>query len=209
VAYELVAIGTSWGGLHALSTLLGGLPAAWALPVVVVQHRARDTESLLGELLQARCRLPVREAEDKQPLAGGCVLLAPADYHLLVARGHCELSTDPLVRFSRPSIDVTMESVADSYGPRAIGIVLTGANEDGAAGLARIAARGGHAIVQDPATAEVRIMPDAARRAVPSAQVLPLEEIAPALLRLTAAPGAAPGGAMGAEADAAGARRRP
>lgn len=189
MAYELVAIGTSWGGLHALTTLLGALPADWPLPVVVVQHRARDMESLLGELLQARCRLPVREAEDKQPLECGCVLLAPADYHLLVARGHCELSTDPLVRFSRPSIDVMMESVADSYGPAAIGIVLTGANEDGAAGLARIAARGGHTIVQDPATAEVPIMPDAAWRAVPAAAVLPLEGIAPALLRLVAPAG--------------------
>lgn len=186
MAYDIVAVGTSWGGLHALTTLVAGLPATWGLPVVVVQHRSREARSLLAELLQPHTALPVCEAEDKQPLDGGQVLIAPADYHLLVERGHLSLSTDALVRHSRPSIDVMLESAADSYGPAAIGIVLTGANADGAAGLARLAARGGYAIVEDPARAESPQMPQAALRAVPGARVLPLDEIAPHLVSLTA-----------------------
>ncbi|HEU4564979.1 MAG TPA: chemotaxis protein CheB [Gemmatimonadaceae bacterium] len=184
MGYDIVAVGTSWGGLHALTTLVEGLPASWALPVIVVQHRSRDSHSLLAELLQAHTPLPVCEAEDKQPLEAGQVLIAPADYHLLVERGYVSLSTDPLVRYSRPSIDVMLESAADSYGPAAIGVIMTGANADGAAGLARLAARGGYAIVQDPAGAESPQMPRAALSAVPGAHVLPLAAIAPHLVSL-------------------------
>jgi two-component system chemotaxis response regulator CheB len=184
VAYEIVVVGASWGGLHALSVLLGALPAGWALPVIVVQHRARTADNLLPELLQDLTTLPVCEVEDKQPLAGGCVYVAPPDYHLLVERGHLSLSTDPLVRYSRPSIDVMFETAADSYGAGVIGIVLTGANDDGARGLERIAARGGYAIVQDPSSAESPAMPAAAWRAVPTARVLRLEEIVPHLVVL-------------------------
>src|SRR5215207_1534875 len=174
----MVVIGTSWGGLSAVSTVVADLPATFALPLVVVQHRSPDAPGLLAELLQSRTRLRVLEVEDKQPLLPGHVFIAPPNYHLLLDRGVFSLTTDAPVRYSRPSIDVTFTSAADEYGKRAIGIVLTGANEDGALGLKRIADRGGHTIVQDPATAESAVMPQAALRAVTRSRVLPLERIA-------------------------------
>ena len=173
----IVVIGASWGGLQALSTLLEGLPASYDLPTVVVQHRGKDAESLLGVLLQDHTSLTVCEVDDKQPIERGFVYIAPPDYHLLVEGGYFSLTTDAPVRFSRPSIDVTLVSAADACGPLAIGVILTGANEDGAHGLRRIVDMGGHAIVQDPATAEVRTMPQAALRTVPEAEVLPLSRI--------------------------------
>ena len=175
--FPIVVVGASWGGLHALSVLVGGLPRAFVAPVVIVQHRSRDAHSFLGELLQDHTPLPVCEVEDKQPIAPGQIYLAPADYHLLVEDGHFALTVDEPVRFSRPSIDVTFSSAADSFGARVVGVALTGANDDGAAGLRRIVDRGGRALVQDPAGAEVRTMPAAALRAVPSAEVVGLEEL--------------------------------
>jgi two-component system, chemotaxis family, protein-glutamate methylesterase/glutaminase len=176
--YEIVVVGTSWGGLSALSILLSTLPSTFALPIVVVQHRSPDAAGFLAELLQSRTRLCVVEVDDKRPMSPGHVFVAPPNYHLLVERGFFSLTTDAPVRYSRPSIDVTFGSVADEYGRAAVGIVLTGANEDGALGLKRIADRGGHAIVQDPDTAEGPMMPRAALRMVPRARVLPLERIA-------------------------------
>lgn len=176
--YEIVVIGTSWGGLSALSTVVAGLPSTFALPIVVVQHRSRDAAGLLAELLQTRTRLSVVEVDDKRPIAPGHVFIAPPNYHLLVERGFFSLTTDAPVRYSRPSIDVTFVSAADEYGARTVGIVLTGANEDGALGMRRIADRGGHTVVQDPATAESPIMPQGALRLVPQSLVLPLEGIA-------------------------------
>src|SRR5436190_14434874 len=148
--YEIILAGTSWGGLQALSALVGGLPADFAVPIVLVQHRHRESNSLLSSLLQDRTPLPVCEVEDKLPIEPRNIYVAPADYHLLVERGHFALSLDEPVRFSRPSIDVTFSSAADSYGPSVVGAVLTGANADGALGLRRIADRGGLALVQDP-----------------------------------------------------------
>jgi two-component system chemotaxis response regulator CheB len=174
--FGLVAVGVSAGGLMALRTLVSGLPAGFEIPIVVVQHRSRDSE-LLCELLQECSPLEVGEASDKETIAPGRVYVAPPDYHLLVEPGYFALSTDAPVRFSRPSIDVMFASAADSYGVDAIGIVLTGANSDGARGLRKIVDRGGQAIVQDPATAEVKVMPAQALRAVPEACVLPMEEI--------------------------------
>jgi two-component system chemotaxis response regulator CheB len=182
--YEIIVIGTSWGGLSALSVVIAALPSTFALPLVVVQHRSPDTAGFLAELLQTRTGLCVVEVDDKRPLAAGHVYIAPSNYHLLVERGFFSLNTDAPVRYSRPSIDVTFGSVADEYGRGAIGIVLTGANEDGALGLKRIADRGGHAIVQDPETAEGPIMPRAALRMVPRARVLPLERIASHLVTI-------------------------
>jgi two-component system, chemotaxis family, protein-glutamate methylesterase/glutaminase len=176
--YEIVVIGTSWGGLSAVSAVVEGLPSTFALPLVVVQHRSPDAPGLLAELLQNRTRLRVLEVEDKQPVLPGHVFIAPPNYHLLLDRGVFSLTTDAPVRYSRPSIDVTFTSAADEYGKRAIGIVLTGANEDGSLGLKRIADRGGYTIVQDPATAESPVMPQAALRAVTRSRVLPLERIA-------------------------------
>lgn len=182
---ELVAIGASWGGLQAVQRLLGSLPADFAAAVVVAQHRqAASDDERLTRLLDSQTPLTVCEAEDKQALSPGTVLLAPADYHLLVEPGAVSLSVDAPLNFSRPSIDVLMRSAADAYGDRVAGVVLTGSNADGADGLARIAGRGGPAIVQDPATAERREMPDAALAATPAARVLTLPEIGPLLTEL-------------------------
>jgi two-component system, chemotaxis family, protein-glutamate methylesterase/glutaminase len=187
VAYSVVAIGTSWGGLAALTKLLGDLPTDFGIPVVVVQHRSKDSERLLVQLLQDVTELKVGEIEDKDPLTPGTVHVAPANYHVLIEDGYASLTIEEPVRFSRPSIDVMFSSAADTYGAAAIGVVLTGANEDGARGLAHIVKRGGLALVQDPKTAEIPIMPQAAIRVVPSAEVLPLETLGPRLIALSRA----------------------
>ena len=182
----LVAIGASWGGLHAIEVVLGALPEDFGAPVVIAQHRQVDSsDGMLVRLLDARCALTVCEAEDKQTLDRGVVVVAPPDYHLLVESGTVALSVDAPLNFSRPSIDVLFNSAADAYGARVAGVVLTGANSDGALGLAQIADRGGTAIVQDPETAERREMPDAALSATPTARVLALAEIGPALAQLS------------------------
>jgi len=186
VGYDLVVVGTSWGGLAALRTLVGGLPDSFQMAVTLVQHRHRDSDQLLRSLLQERSTLRVYEVEDKMPLEHGHIYVAPPNYHTLVEPGHFSLSTDAPVRFSRPSIDVTFSSAADSYTHRTVGIVLTGANADGADGLRRISDRGGLAIVQDPATAESPMMPAAAQKAVPRARVMSLEGIAAFLASLPA-----------------------
>ena len=171
-------IGTSWGGLDALSRLLGGLSDDVHQPIVVAQHRSAASEDGgLAWLLAHHTRRLVSDPDDKTPLETDHVYVAPPDYHVLVENGHLALSTDAPVRFARPSIDVLFESVADAYGHRAVGIVLTGANSDGAYGLSLIKERGGVAIVQDPETSEKRTMPDAAIRATHADAVLPLEEI--------------------------------
>jgi two-component system chemotaxis response regulator CheB len=185
MAYSVVAIGTSWGGLAALTKLLGALPTDFAIPVVVVQHRSKDSERLLVQLLQDATDLQVCEIEDKDPLTPGRVHVAPANYHVLIESGYASLSIEEPVRFSRPSIDVTFTSAADTYRSKAIGVVLTGANEDGARGLAHIVTRGGRALVQDPKTAEIPIMPAAAIRAVPTGEILPLAALAPRLIELS------------------------
>ena len=185
MSYSVVGVGTSWGGLAALSKLLRDLPADFGLPVVVVQHRGKDSDRLLSELLQDATDLRVCEAEDKEPLEPGTVHIAPANYHVLVDAGYLSLTVEDPVRFSRPSIDVMLSSAADTYGSAAIGVVLTGANEDGSRGLSHIVRRGGRALVQDPRTAEIPIMPVSALKAVPSAEILPLDKLAPRLIELS------------------------
>jgi two-component system, chemotaxis family, protein-glutamate methylesterase/glutaminase len=187
IAYEIVVIGTSWGGLAALRELIGGLPPGFAVPVVIVQHRHKQSDNLLTNLLQERTPLCVCEVEDKAPIKQGYVYLAPADYHLLVERGFFSLSTDEPVRYSRPSIDVTFVSAADTYTDRSAGVVLTGANADGSRGLKRIVQRGGLALVQRPETAESPAMPLAALASVPEARALTIGEIATILAGLPAA----------------------
>lgn len=177
VGYDVVVVGTSWGGLAALRTLVSGLPASFQMAVVLVQHRHKDSDQLLRTLLQERTTLEVCEVEDKMPLEHGCIYVAPPDYHTLIEPGHLSLSTEAPVRYSRPSIDVAFLSASDSYGHRTVGVVLTGANSDGSDGLRRISDRGGMALVQDPATAESTSMPAAAVKAVPRARVMPLDEM--------------------------------
>lgn len=186
MAYSVVAIGTSWGGLMAMSKLLGQLPADFSIPIVVVQHRGKDSDKLLGQLLQDATPLTVCEIEDKDLLEPGKVHVAPANYHVLIERGYLSLTVEAPVRYSRPSIDVMFSSAADTYGREAIGVVLTGANEDGARGLAHIMRRGGRCLIQSPGSAEIPIMPEAALREVPTAEVLPLPQISKRLIELSA-----------------------
>jgi two-component system chemotaxis response regulator CheB len=180
VTCQIIAVGSSWGGVTALVRLFQGLPPELPAPVVVAQHR-RDAPSMLARLLERQTPWRVREAEDKDRMAPGTAYLAPAGYHLLVERsGHLALSTDAPVRFARPSIDVLFESAASAYRSGVVGVVLTGTNDDGAAGLAAIVARGGRAVVEDPASAERAAMPLAALAATGvAATVLPLDEIGP------------------------------
>jgi two-component system chemotaxis response regulator CheB len=184
---KLVLIGASWGGLEALRKVLGGLPAGLPAAVVIAQHRSPESHpNAFRDLLGAVTPLEVCEASEKQPLQVGTVFLAPPDYHTLVEGDHLALSVDGPVSFARPSIDVLLESGAESYGDRSVGVILTGANADGARGLARVAALGGAAVVQDPATADRAEMPAAALAAVPDAHVAPLEDLAALLVDLCA-----------------------
>lgn len=182
---RVVVIGASAGGLRAIQTLLGGLESDFPWPVVIVQHRARESDSGLCGFLQRSSRLRVSEPEDKEAIRTGRAYLAPRDYHLLVEAGHFALSTEAPLWHARPSIDVLFESAADSCGAGAIGVILTGANADGAAGLARIKASGGVAVVQDPATAESSEMPESAIAATVVDRVLPLPAISSYLADLS------------------------
>ncbi|MDX6427223.1 MAG: two-component system, chemotaxis family, protein-glutamate methylesterase/glutaminase [Gaiellaceae bacterium] len=183
--HRLVAIGASWGGLDVLREILRDLPAELDAAVVIAQHRSPESHpTAFRDLLGAVTRLRVREASDKDAFRPGTVYIAAPDYHLLVDPGSVSLSTDEPVLHARPSIDVLLETAAESYRDRCIGVVLTGANDDGARGLARIAALGGTAIVQDPETAQRGEMPRAALRATPTARVTPVAEIAPLLIDL-------------------------
>lgn len=187
--YRIVLVGTSYGGVEALQELLPGLAPGLPVPVVVVQHRMRDEDGGLCEFLRDHSALPVVEPNDKEEVEAGRIYLAPRDYHLLVEDGRFALSVDAPVTFARPSIDVLFESAADAYGAGAIGVVLTGANSDGARGLARIKGRGGFTVVQDPEEAVSRAMPAAAAAAAKVDRVLPLREIAPLLNELCAPAG--------------------
>lgn len=185
MAFEIVVVGTSTGGLKALQILLAGLPEEFPLPVAIVQHRGKDSESGLCDFLRQSSSLPVTEPEDKEPVLPGHVYLAPRDYHLLIENRSFALSTDWPVSYARPSIDVLFESAADEYEERAIGVILTGANQDGSRGLGKIKARGGVTLVQDPAFAACPEMPQAAIAQTEVDWVLPLEEIAPRLEELS------------------------
>ena len=162
-AARAVAIGASAGGMDALLTLLPGLPASYALPIIVVLHQADNRNSLLSPVFAARTALRVREAADKESLAPGTLYFAPPGYHLLLEADRTfSLSCDAPVHFSRPAIDVLFESAADALGAGLAAVLLTGANEDGAAGLAHVGRAGGLTVVQDPDEARHPEMPRAA-----------------------------------------------
>jgi two-component system chemotaxis response regulator CheB len=182
--FEMVAVGTSLGGFEALKEVLGNLPEDFPAPIAIVQHRSGEDSGGMIRLLAAHTRLPVFEVEDKDEIVSGCVYLSPANYHLIVERGRFALSADQPVMYARPSIDVLFESVADSFGPRAIGVLLTGMSRDGTAGLLRIKERGGLAVVQDPVSAEGPTMPSSAIASVAVDRILPLRDIAPFLVEL-------------------------
>jgi two-component system chemotaxis response regulator CheB len=162
-SFEAVVVGTSAGGVQALLALLAQLPATFRLPIVVVIHLPADRESKLSELFNDRLAIRVKLAEDKEPVAPATVYFAGPAYHLSLEKDHTfSLSGEEPVNYSRPSIDVLMESAADVYGAKLVGILLTGANADGATGLARIKQRGGLTVVQNPAEAKAPTMPEAA-----------------------------------------------
>jgi two-component system chemotaxis response regulator CheB len=174
-----VVIGASAGGVQALSMLLPALPADTAASVFVVVHLPGDRDSLLTEVFTRKCALQVREAQDKEPVAPGTVYFAPANYHLLLDDGpQLALSVDDLVHHSRPSIDVLFESAADVYRDGLLGIILTGANEDGTDGLLAVHNAGGITAVQEPGTAQSPQMVVSALNRFPPDHVLPLERIA-------------------------------
>jgi len=179
---DAIVIGASAGGVEALGVLLPALPAALTTPIFIVVHLPRERPSLLVDVFRHRCALSVKEAEDKEAVAPATVYFAPPDYHLLIDKGldllpQIALSSDETVNYSRPSIDVLFESAADVYGPRLLGVVLTGGNHDGAAGLHAVYGAGGVAVVQDPTTANTSAMPAAAIVSTPHAFVMPLSDI--------------------------------
>ena len=178
MAYDLVVIGCSWGGLGALGTIFSKLPPTLDVAIAIAQHRMAQSADCLAVSLQKKSPLPVIDVNDKDPIERGRIYLAPPDYHLIVEQGSFALSTDEVVQYARPSIDVLFESAAESYGERVLGVILTGANEDGATGLAHVKRRGGCAVVQDPSTAVRAEMPKAALAATNVDKVLPLDEIA-------------------------------
>jgi two-component system chemotaxis response regulator CheB len=185
MSFEIVVIGTSLGGFHALKTVLGDLPNQFPLPIVVVQHRSFEDSEALAPLLAAYVQLPVVEPEDKQQILPGTIFVGPPNYHLLIDGPHISLSTEAPVLHARPSIDLLFESAAECFGRGVLGVLLTGMSRDGTAGLKRIRECGGFSIVQDPVTAKGRIMPEAAIESAVADKILPLERIGSALVDLS------------------------
>lgn len=177
--YDLVVVGASLGGLDAITALLQALPAGFALPIAIAQHRsATPADGDLAAMWQHATPLRVREAEDKEPIRPGHVYIAPADYHLMVETpDRFALSTEAPLHWARPSIDVLFESAAEAFGERTIGVILTGASSDGSTGLSLIRSYGGCALVQRPQSAECDVMPRAALAATPVNHVLDLQEL--------------------------------
>lgn len=187
-AIDAIVMGGSAGAIEALNAILPALPADYPVPIAIVLHVLPSKPSLLTAVLGPRCAMNIKEAEDKEPLKASTIYVAAPNYHLLVERQRWfSLSFDAAVHFSRPSIDVLFESAADAYGANLAGVLLSGANDDGARGLQAISDRGGIAVVQAPQTSAVDTMPLAALEACPRAHVLPLTDIAPFLIQAAAA----------------------
>ncbi|WP_292430349.1 chemotaxis protein CheB [Methylobacter sp.] len=180
---EAVVIGCSAGGLDALRVVLGGLPIGFPATVIIVAHTAPGGDNLLPSLLAKTCRLPVSEAQERESALSGQVYVAPPDYHLLIETNRTfALSVDERVCFVRPSIDVLFQSAADAYGERLFGLILTGANCDGAQGLKSIKEAGGVTLVQDPVGAYADTMPKAAIATGAVDKVLQLNDLAGEIL---------------------------
>lgn len=184
--YQAIVIGASAGGLYALSSLLKQLPADYPIPVVVVQHRSKDQRDLLEDVLQSKCKIKIKQADEKEKIKGGTVYIAPPDYHLLVENDMTfSLSYDELVLYSRPSINVLFESAAIIYQDKLVGIILTGANNDGASGISMIKKYGGLTIAQAPAEAQFPSMPTASIETKNVTYILTLLEIRNFLLNIS------------------------
>lgn len=182
---KAIVIGTSAGGIDALMTILPRLPASFRLPIAVVVHLAKERQSRLAEVFQNHMAIPVHEAADKEDIRSGTLYFAPTDYHLSIESDHSfSLSGEPPIHFSRPAIDILMESAAAAYGATLVGILLTGANVDGARGMQAIQQHGGLTIVQEPGEAQIATMPQAAINLMQPDFILPLREIHTLLLHL-------------------------
>ena len=183
--YEVIVMGASAGGLNAISSLLEVLPDNYQLPIIIVQHRARDKKDLLEEVLQNKCRITIKQADEKEKIEKGIVYIAPPDYHLLIENDLTfSLSADEYIQFSRPSIDVLFESAAAVYKDKLIGIILTGANSDGANGVIAIKANNGLTIAQNAEEAFSPVMPTAAVKTNAVTHIWTLSEIRDFLLNL-------------------------
>lgn len=184
VNLRVVVIGGSAGSLEVVFGIVSALPRRSGAAYVIVLHRKNDNDSLLADLLSSRTAMPVTEVEDKEHVQANHVYIAPPDYHLLFEDEQTfSLDSSEKVHYSRPSIDVTFESAADVFGPRAVGVLLSGANADGADGLKRIKNAGGYTVVQHPESAEVNFMPRQAIKNDAATAVLTTEELVAFLQR--------------------------
>ena len=183
--FQMIAIGVSAGGMSALSHILPAFPEGFPMAIVIVQHVRCDAGDLMASVLEVHTVLPIKEADEKEPIHSGRMYIAPAGYHLLIEPDRTfSLSVDAKVNYARPSIDVLFESAADVYGDQLIGVILTGANTDGSKGLRRVAEYGGLTVVQDPKSAEVDQMPRAALATAPVDHVMSLKDIGSFLVKL-------------------------
>ena len=186
--YKAIVIGTSAGGLYALSGILEQLPLGYQVPVMVVQHRSKDQRDLLEEVMQSKCKIKIKQADEKESIQSGFVYIAPPDYHLLIENDKTfSLSSDEQVRFSRPSIDVLFETAAIVFKDTLIAIILTGANNDGAAGIVAVKKYDGLTIAQNPAEAQFPFMPKAAIETKGVDYIWTLSEIQNFLLKISSA----------------------
>jgi two-component system, chemotaxis family, protein-glutamate methylesterase/glutaminase len=182
---DIIVVGSSAGGVRALKTLFSSLPVDLAAAIFVTQHTTPHGEDLLADLLDRAGPLRASTAEDGEPIVHSRVYVAPPDRHLLVAHGHIHLSAGPKENRSRPAINPLFRSAALAYGPRVIGVILTGLLDDGTLGLWEIKRRGGTAVVQEPKDAEYQQMPASASKNVEVDYLIPLTGIAPRLVALT------------------------
>ena len=183
--YKVIVIGVSTGGLKAIKAILSVLPSGFALSIIIVMHRHKETDGYLERSLNDECNMHVKQADEKEEIKAGIVYVAPPNYHLLIEDdGTFSMSVEGPVNYARPSVDVVFESAAEVYGEGLIGVILTGANKDGSRGLKKIKEAGGLAIVQTPETSEAAEMPKAAIAAVDTDYVLPLDEIGLLLRKL-------------------------
>jgi two-component system, chemotaxis family, protein-glutamate methylesterase/glutaminase len=186
--HDIIVVGTSAGGVEALTTLVAGLPHDLPAAIFIVLHLAPEGPSFLAEILSRAGPLPATQMVNGEAITPGRIYVAPPDHHLLVEQGHVRVTRGPKENRFRPSVDVLFRSAAYAYGPRVIGVILTGALDDGTAGLWAVKDRGGLAVVQDPQDALHSSMPHSALQYVNVDACLPLAKIAPTLVRLAGEP---------------------
>ena len=185
MSYDAIVVGVSSGGLNAMKIMFSLLPREFSIPIVIVQHIGAQSENIWVQLLKDKCKLEIKEADEKEIIEIGKIYIAPPNYHLLIEQDKTfTLTVDERVNYARPSIDVLFETAAEAYQNRLVGIVLTGSNNDGSKGLKRIKEYGGLTIVQQPDTAESSFMPASAIATVQPDYILPLEAIINLLIEI-------------------------